>query len=483
MASTVYDVLEKIERGRKHCIKNAKIARLPANENMDFYSLGDLFLQQNNPSFIVERPWDRPIDWPDTTKILREAEDRDNLVPGYICMVDNSSPCIYFDEVPSNAGILTSDGSWYAIKPERHTWDITKDINCANEGYKVRWFIVYLPANTSTQIRYLNTPLIEVIVGRVTLPTWSVNFGSDSYSNAGNLALINFEVLSEVNFTSPSQAFQSKCFMNCVSLRHIKIPKITAFSHSSSETTFGHNQNLEVVELPDLTDPGGNYGCFYACPKLRYVDMPKLRTVRSGMFAYCSSLKNIYLPEALQIDRGAFAFSGLESLIAPKVTTLSNTGNSSSGATFESCPLKELNLPVLETIRGNHFYKSSIEEFNLPKLKTIDSNSSSTYLFSNMPIKSLRISSLITTIPYPASLFVNCMALVDLSLPGNWNFSGLNLSTCKNLSHESLIQIINSLKDNSESGSPKTLVLGSNNLSKLTQEEIAIGTSKGWTIS
>ena len=66
------------------------------------------------------------------------------------------------------------------------------------------------------------------------------------------------------------------------------------------------------------------------------------------------------------------------------------------------------------------------------------------------------------------------------------NYSGyrLSLSSCPNLTHDSLMNIINNLYDIANKGvMPQQLVLGSTNLAKLTAEEIQIATDKGFEIS
>lgn len=62
----------------------------------------------------------------------------------------------------------------------------------------------------------------------------------------------------------------------------------------------------------------------------------------------------------------------------------------------------------------------------------------------------------------------------------NLNKTGLNLSYCTALSYDSLIYLINNLV---ETTTAKTVSLGSENLAKLTDEEIAIATEKGWTLA
>ncbi len=59
----------------------------------------------------------------------------------------------------------------------------------------------------------------------------------------------------------------------------------------------------------------------------------------------------------------------------------------------------------------------------------------------------------------------------------------VNLGWSGKLDYESLMSLINALKDYSDSGTTKTLTLGSTLLAKLTDEEKAIATQKGWTLA
>ena len=72
----------------------------------------------------------------------------------------------------------------------------------------------------------------------------------------------------------------------------------------------------------------------------------------------------------------------------------------------------------------------------------------------------------------------------DTTKSANYSSYTLDLSTCKKLTHDSLMNVINNLYDIKSKGcNPQSLVLGSTNISKLSAEEVAIGTSKGWNIS
>lgn len=75
--------------------------------------------------------------------------------------------------------------------------------------------------------------------------------------------------------------------------------------------------------------------------------------------------------------------------------------------------------------------------------------------------------------------FYGCTALTDIT--GNPNFkSSLSLSPCPNLTHDSLMVVINGLQTVTET---QTLTLGTANLAKLTDEEKKVATDKGWTLA
>lgn len=80
--------------------------------------------------------------------------------------------------------------------------------------------------------------------------------------------------------------------------------------------------------------------------------------------------------------------------------------------------------------------------------------------------------------------FANSPKLTNVKFSGVIGKNGLNLSPCPQLTHDSLMSVINCLKDYSKdtSGTSWVLTLGSTNLNKLTNAEKAIATGKGWTL-
>ena len=78
-----------------------------------------------------------------------------------------------------------------------------------------------------------------------------------------------------------------------------------------------------------------------------------------------------------------------------------------------------------------------------------------------------------------SNCFSGCSALTDIIGSPNFKVS-LSLSDCKNLTHDSLIVVINGLQTVTTA---QTLTLGSTNLAKLSDAEKKIATDKGWTLA
>ena len=94
------------------------------------------------------------------------------------------------------------------------------------------------------------------------------------------------------------------------------------------------------------------------------------------------------------------------------------------------------------------------------------------------------------------NMFANCFNLRNLTFgtvlgkgyattaTAHYNRYTLNMSDCINITHDSLMSVINNLYDIGTAGVPtQDLILGSTNLAKLSQAEQDIATAKGWTLS
>lgn len=86
---------------------------------------------------------------------------------------------------------------------------------------------------------------------------------------------------------------------------------------------------------------------------------------------------------------------------------------------------------------------------------------------------------------FGAYSFNNNAALQEIRFEGVIGQNGLNFSQSPSLSHDSLMSIINALKDYSTdtSGTVWKVTLGATNKAKLTDTELKIASDKGWTVS
>lgn len=81
------------------------------------------------------------------------------------------------------------------------------------------------------------------------------------------------------------------------------------------------------------------------------------------------------------------------------------------------------------------------------------------------------------------NVFNYCSSLKNITFAGTIKLSGITLSTSTLLTVDSIMSAINALYDYSSSSSTYTITFGSTNLAKLTDEQKAVATAKGWTLA
>lgn len=198
------------------------------------------------------------------------------------------------------------------------------------------------------------------------------------------------------------------------------------------------------VNWLDILTVGGTRGSylFCECEYLTEVDLSNLDT--SGMTSMAYMFRDCKRLE--RIDLSSFDTSN--------VTTMSYM--------FGACA-------ALKSIDVSHFDTSSLINIsamftNCTGLTSLDCSNFDLINFSG----SASIS----------GAFNYCTNLVDFYPPQNISQS-MTVANSNALSHDSLIRILNNLMTVTTT---KTLTLGATNLAKLTDEEKAIATDKGWTL-
>ena len=97
-----------------------------------------------------------------------------------------------------------------------------------------------------------------------------------------------------------------------------------------------------------------------------------------------------------------------------------------------------------------------------------------------------RINDVLTNCPKLQNIggFENLGQAYKTTMAANYYYYKLALSFSNNLTHDSLMNVINNLYDIKSKGcNVQSLILGSTNISKLSAEEVAIATNKGFNVS
>lgn len=236
---------------------------------------------------------------------------------------------------------------------------------------------------------------------------------------------------------------------------------------------YRQEEKIPLLELnPNTGDVINMAGMFGNCENLKTIPLLDTRNVTNmaGMFSFCSNLKTI-----------------------PKINTAKVTDMSTM---FSVCKNLE-EIPLLDTsnVTNMHEMFGNCELLRtIPELNTVSVSSMPSMFINCSSIKDIPLleASSVTNV---WQIFDGCELLENLgglknlgqaystTMTANDGWYSLVLSKCPLLTHDSLMNVINNLYDIKSKGvKPQTLQLGDTNKAKLTVEEIAIATNKGWNV-
>lgn len=151
---------------------------------------------------------------------------------------------------------------------------------------------------------------------------------------------------------------------------------------------------------------------------------------------------------------------------------------------------RESRITKLENIDTSGATNFNTAFYNMPNLLTIDkvdfssaTNTTNTFAHSKKLHTIGELVSSETTV-WHTGVFQNCTAIKNLNITGTIAGTSVNF-WLPTLTHDSLMSIINALKDYVAIGdtAKHTCSISPTNLNKLTDAEKAIATQKGWTLS
>ena len=311
-----------------------------------------------------------------------------------------------------------------------------------------------------------------------------------------------------------------RAFSDCKNLLYANIPdSVTAIGVGA----FYNCENLNVTIEDGLT-VGENafYGCsnvsmvtdtkpsytldandtFYGCDGLT-VFIPEGDTIiAEEAFKGCEVIKEVVTSNSVT-EIQTKAFMDCSHLKKATIATDSATEFKLLMGTFSQCyNLEEVTLPsTIKVINAYTFYKNyNLKTINIPdNLIRIETGAffqcnSLTNITLPSGVQYLRNQAFyncsgLTGVTIPNSVisfgtdaFSKCSNLENVVLESGFNASDLDLSASTLYSVNTLVAMLNALA-NRTGQVPYTLTLGSTNLAKLSNEQLAIATEKNWTLA
>ena len=172
-----------------------------------------------------------------------------------------------------------------------------------------------------------------------------------------------------------------------------------------------------------------------------------------GIFSQCYNLETVELPSTVKFIN-AYTF-------------------------YKNYNLKTINMPssLVQIRTGAFFQCNSLTNITLPN--TVQYLGSQAF-YDCRGLKTISIPNSITE--FGDRCFGSCSALENVVLESGFNATGLDLSASTKFSVDTMIAMFNALADLTGQQA-KTLTIGSTNLAKLSNEQIAIATQKNWTLA
>ena len=247
----------------------------------------------------------------------------------------------------------------------------------------------------------------------------------------------------------------SEMFYGCSSLT--TIPQIDTSSVTNMHAMLVNCSSLTTIQLIDTSRVTNMRSMLANCSSLTTIPQIDTSSVTSMalMLSNCSSLTTIPQIDTSSVTDMESMFSGCKGLTTiPQIDTSNVT---SMEFMFRGCS-SLTTIPQIDTSSVTNMYGMFTGCTSLTTIPQINTS----------------------TVENMDYIFRYCTSLTDLG-----GFIGLkcnlDLSSCRAITHDSIMNVINNAAD--VTGNDIRLKLGSANLAKITDEEKAVATNKGWTLA
>lgn len=305
------------------------------------------------------------------------------------------------------------------------------------------------------------------------------------------------------------------------SLKTLSLPNL-----KQSSTIANSCDSLEYISLPNLTKVEGSYGSLIKdCTKLKELLVPKLESIKAtgtsfsggeGLLIRCDSLRYVQFPSLIELDSKGILCTSKPTCVVDfplltKISIVYLTYEYTKSLKIIAPNLKELELQDImssmqywstiylehndyidivlhnnATNKSNYVSDWPMVYDNKVNTITFDKGLSLPTLFGYLD--NIKYKKLVCTIAKGSTISginqlvrsndnnVLCKegAILDLA-------DGSDISLCNNINRNNLVKILNNLV--TLENETRTLIIGTENKSRLTNDDIAIATNKGWVIN
>lgn len=368
--------------------------------------------------------------------------------------------CVDFEQIGYDENDVTSFNDDIAYSKTLYdAWNPSN--TSASRLFQNNTNLVYCPKIDTSNVTDMGR-MFNTCKSLVSIPLLiTSNATSMYYMFSGCSSLKSIPLLDTSNVTDMYDMFN-----NCSTLT--SIPLLDTSKVMNMSQMFGGCSSLVTIPQLDTSNVTSMNFMFYSCTKLTTI--PSLDTSNvtdmGYMFYVCSTLNSIPLLDTSNVTDMSYMFGSCKSLTT--IPLLDTSKVEDMGNMFDGCSSLE-SIPQLDTS-------------NVVNMGTMFSGCSS--LVSIPLLDTSKVTSMQSVFGYSSiNTLTDLGGFKDLKIDWNDNYG---LYRLPNLTHQSIMNVINNLYDfrgNGDATTTRTLKMNSNTMALLSNDDKAIAVNKGWTLT